>query len=152
MVTLQCLKRYSKQFKLDSEILTPQDLALRFPLQPRPMKLKKGSGFLNGSWRHVRNHEILRVQVAVVWVSSFPRQKTKKQVDKAMRSSSKQNKNKALRYWSDVIRHQSFITRSTLLSVTKAGNLKIDFTANIASEFTFLVWKHFDATEIPKPK
>ena len=33
-----------------------------------------------------------------------------------------------MRYsWSDVIRHQSIITRSTLLGVAKAGNLKLDF-------------------------
>ena len=56
-----------------------------FPLQPRPMKLtvsqcRKGSGLLNGSWRHVRNHEILLVQATVVSVvvRSFPRQKTSK--------------------------------------------------------------------------
>ena len=42
------------------------NLALKFPLQPLPMKLtesqcRKGSGFLNGSWHQVRNHEILLV-------------------------------------------------------------------------------------------
>ena len=41
---------------------------------------RKWSGFLNESGRHVRNHEILLVQVTVVSVvvRSFPRQKTNK--------------------------------------------------------------------------
>ena len=41
---------------------------------------RKGSGFLNGLRRQVRNHEILLVQVTVVSVvvTSFPRQKIKK--------------------------------------------------------------------------
>ena len=39
---------------MDSEILTPYDLAFKFPLQPRLMKLtvsqyRKGSGCLNES-------------------------------------------------------------------------------------------------------
>ena len=70
-----------------------------------------------------------------------------------MRSSSKQNKNKkTLRYsWSDVIRHQFFITRPTLLAVVKAGNLKLVLWQK-ASEFTFLGLKTFlEVIEIPKP-
>ena len=74
-----------KEKKLDSEILMPSDLVLKFLLQPRPMKLtvsqcRKGSGFLNGSWRQVRNHKILLVQVTVVSVAvrSFPWRKTNK--------------------------------------------------------------------------
>ena len=46
-----------------------------------------------------------------------------------MRSSSKQNK--YINSWSDVIRHQFFITRSTSLGVAKARNLKLDFMAKI---------------------
>ena len=74
------------------------------------------------------------------------------EVSEAMRSSSKQNK--ALRYsWSDVFRHQSFVTRSTSLGVAKAGNLKLDFMAKSIEIHFFLSLKTFlDVMEIPKPK
>ena len=76
-------KKYSKK---KNRILTDsKDLALKFPLQPRPIKMtvsqcRKGPGFLNGSSRRVRNHEILLIQVNVVSVvvKSFPRQKENK--------------------------------------------------------------------------
>ena len=48
------------------------------------------------------------------------------EVGEAMRSSSKQNKNKNL---GDLIHHQSFIMWSTSLRVAKAGNLRLDFMA-----------------------
>ena len=60
---------------------------------------------------------------------------TKKQKTNGSRPSNAvvkqaKEKHKASRYSrSDVIRHQSIITRSTSLGVAKAGNLKLDFMA-----------------------
>ena len=64
---------------MDSDILSPWDVAFKFLLQPCPMKMT-GSGFLNGSWRQVRNHKILLVQETVVSVvvRRFPWQKANK--------------------------------------------------------------------------
>ena len=72
-------------FRRVSQLLLAMIVALKMPLQRRPMKMtvgqwRKGSGFLNGLWHHVRNHEILLFQATVILVvvRSFPRQKTKR--------------------------------------------------------------------------
>ena len=117
---------------MDSDILTPWDVALKFLLQPCPMKMT-GSGFLNGWWRQVRNHKILLVQETVVSVvvRRFPRQKANKlKLAKQCGHQASKIKTKSfgMRYsWSDVLCHQSFVTQSTSLGVAKAGNLKLDF-------------------------
>ena len=107
------------EFFLTLQKIASYHLALKFPLQPRPIKMtvcqcKKGSGFLNGSWRHVRNHEILVVQVTVVSlvVMKFSSRKNKRtEVGEAMRSSSKQIKN--MKLW-DALELKSFVTNLSL--------------------------------------
>ena len=79
--------------------------------------------------------------------------KTNRSLWWAMQSSRKQSKN--IKRWDvpDIIRHQSFITRSTLLSVCEGGNLKLDFMIKKASELIFLgLNKFLDVIEIPKPQ
>ena len=100
------------EFHYHSSLLT-MDLALKFPLQPRPMKLtvsqcRKGSGFQNGSWRcQESRNPSSSGNSCFSSGEEFSSTKSKQtEVGEAMRSSSKQNKNKDLRYsWSDVIRH-----------------------------------------------
>ena len=140
----------------------PKDLGLKFPLQPRLMKLtmsqcREGSGFLNGSWRQVRNHEILLVQVTVVSivVMSFPQPKNKQnEVGEAMRSSSKQNESTKL--W-DIPDMTLFITNLSLCGQLHWAWPKRAIWSLIlwqkTSEFTLLGLKTFsDVKEIPKPK
>ena len=115
--------------KLDSEILTPQDLALKFLLQPHPMKLtvsqcRKGSGFLNGLWRQVRNHEILLVSGNCCFSSGEVVKQN--EVGEAMRSSSKQNKN--IKLW-DIPEVTSFLTNLSLRGQLHWAWPKLDFIA-----------------------
>ena len=90
---------------------------------------RKGSGFLNGTWRHVRNHGILRVQVTVVSVvvRDFL---DKKQTNLRWRSNAVVKQAKYFKTWSfDMFlkwRHSSpingFHYGSTSLGEAKAGN------------------------------
>ena len=58
------------------------------------------------------------------WCNPFPRARARRKHAHSF------DRCGALRYsWSDVIRHQSIITRSTSLGVAKAGNLKLNFVA-----------------------
>ena len=100
LVPLYCVKRYSKKKKLDSEILTPLNLALKFPLQPRPMKLTESqcskrvwvSEWVVTSSQESRNPSSLD-NCCFSSGKEFSSTRNKQtEVDKAMRSSSKQNK------------------------------------------------------------
>ena len=100
MVPLYCVKRYSKKKKLDSKILTPLNLALKFPLQPRPMKLTESqcskrvwvSEWVVTSSQESRNPSSLD-NCCFSSGEEFSSTRNKRtEVGKAMRSSSKQNK------------------------------------------------------------
>ena len=113
---------------------------------------RKGSGLLNGSWPHVRNHEILLVQVIVVsvLVRSFTRQKISKTklAKQCGRQASK------LKTWS----FEMFLKRRHLPPIFhyavnfigrgQSGKFKAWFYGNYFFDLnTFL-----DVIEIPKPK
>ena len=108
---------------------------------------RKGSGFLNGSWRHVS-----------CFGSGEEFSSTKKTNKlKLVKQCGRQASN--IKTWSFemflrsyVIRHQSFISRSTSLGMAKVGNLKRDFMAKsigIHFWFEYIVRCY---RLIPKPK
>ena len=103
---------------------------------------RKGSGFLDGSWRHVRNHKILLVQVTVVRFSLTKIKHTK--VAKAMRSSSKQNKN--MKLW-DVLEVMLFISNLLLCCqlhwAWPKQKIKAWLYGKKHRNSLFLVWIHF---------
>ena len=84
--------------------------------------------------------------------SSTKKTKKLKLAKQCGRQARKKLKHNALRYsWNDVIRDQSFFTRSTLLGVAIEGNLKLDGKKHRNS--LILGLKTFwDDMEIPKPK
>ena len=93
-------KKVFKEKKLDSEILTPLNLALKFPLQPRPMKLTESqcskrvwvSEWVVTSSQESRNPSSLDNCCFSSGEEYSSTRNKQTEVGKAMRSSSKQNK------------------------------------------------------------
>ena len=107
--------------KMNSVILTPWDPALKVPFQPRPMKMtvcqcRKGSGFPNGLWRQVRNHEIFLSSGNYCFSSSeefSSKKKTNKKMKLAKQCGHQASKIKTesfeiflkWNHWSPIFRH-----------------------------------------------
>jgi len=82
---VECVEKYSKKNKIGFRHFNALKSSFKVPAWATPNEVdresvQKESGFLNGSWRQVRNRQIVLVQVTVVSVvvTSFRRQKTNK--------------------------------------------------------------------------
>ena len=129
-----------------ASIFNPWDVALKFLLQPRPMKMT-GSGFLNGSWRQVRNHKILLVQETVVSVvvRRFPRQKANKlKLAKQCGHQASKIKTKSFEVFLKW-HHSSPIFRYAVnfIGCGQSGKFKAWFYGKKHRNSLFLVWIHF---------
>ena len=136
MVALYCVKRYSKKKKLDSEDFNALRSSLKVPASATPNEVDRESvqkrvwvsEWIVTSSQESRNSSSLG-NCCFSRVRRFPRQKNQTNGSRQSNAVVKQAKEKykALRYsWSDVIRHQSILTRSTSLGVAKAGGLELN--------------------------
>ena len=112
---------------------------------------RKGSGFLNGSWRHVRNHKILLVQVTVVRFSLTKIKHTKVAKACGLQASK-------IKTWSfEMFLKWCYSSAIFCYAVNFIGHgqsrkLKLDYMAKSIGIHSFWFEYILDVIEIPKPK